>query len=114
MPFTVSNPLGLLKTCGPPADVCGGTGATGAAPPPPAPLMQTPSKRVGFVPHGQLLSAAAGDATTKGAAANATAQPRTSTPRFTVTIYALRTSQPTRPSLTHTRPRRPLRNKQRG
>jgi hypothetical protein len=56
---------------------------TGAEPPP-APLMHTPSKRVGFVPQGQ--SAEAGDATTRGAATKATAQPKTSTPRFTLTI----------------------------
>src|ERR1700755_870285 len=113
MPFTVSYPLGLLKTCAPPAaGVCGGTGATGAPAPPLLPLTQTPPKCDATVPHGQTLSAAAGDATTQGAAANATAQQRTSTPRFSVTIYALRTSQPTRPSVTHTRPWRPLRNKQ--
>jgi hypothetical protein len=56
---------------------------TGAEPPP-APLMHTPSKRVGFVPHGH--SAEAGDATTSGAATKAAAQPKTSTPRFTDTI----------------------------
>ena len=56
---------------------------TGAEPPP-APLMQTPLKRVGFVPHGQ--SAEAGDATTRGAATNAAAHPKTSTPRLKDTI----------------------------
>src|SRR6476661_10862964 len=86
---------------GPPPDP-GGTGGIGAEPPP-APLMHTPSNLVGFVPHGQLLSAAAGDATTSGAAATATAHPKTRTPRFTVTIKALRTSRPTRNSLTRER-----------
>jgi hypothetical protein len=84
MPFTESKPLGLLTMLGPPPE--GGTGAIGAVPPP-EPLTQTPSNRVGFVPHGQVL-AAAGDETTSGAAAMATAQPKTITLRFTVTIYA--------------------------
>ena len=58
---------------------------TGAEPPP-APLMHTPSKRVGLVPHGHSESAEAGETTTSGAATNATAHPKTTTPRFKLTI----------------------------
>jgi hypothetical protein len=48
--------------------------------------MHTPSNLVGFVPHGQVLSAAAGDATISGAAAQAAENPKTSATRFTDTI----------------------------
>jgi hypothetical protein len=82
MPLTVSYPLGLLTMFGPPPPD-GGTGTTGAAAVP-APLTQV-FQWVSFVPHGHSL-AAAGDAHTNGAAAKATAHPKTTTPRLTVTI----------------------------
>ncbi len=82
MPLTESNPLGLLTMLGPPPDD-GGTFTTGADAVP-TPLTQV-FQWVNFVPHGHSL-AAAGDANANGAADRATAHPKSSAPRFTVTI----------------------------
>jgi hypothetical protein len=93
MPFTDPTPAGLGDTTAPGAEACGGTTKAGALPLD-APLVQTPGNRVGTVPHGQP-SAAAGEATTTGAEANATANPKTRIPRFTATSRSYPTS-PTR------------------
>jgi hypothetical protein len=86
MPSTDEIPLpGELDALA--GDILGGftTAGGGFDTPPEAPATHTPLKWVGMVPYGQLLTAAAGEATANGPNTIATAHPPIRILRFTAT-----------------------------